>query len=59
MWDLWCYRENVGWWLEEAGFDDVRDVAGHITEFICEHKTDVEKDKVQFAIVPNGIPKAK
>jgi hypothetical protein len=58
MWDLWVYRFNVGWWIEERGFDDIRDAAGQIAEFIREHKTEDNYDKFQFAIVPHGKPLA-
>ena len=57
MWDLWFYRENVGWWLEESGFDTPADAAGHIEQFKIDHP-DYNLPKYQFAITPHGVPLA-
>lgn len=52
MYDLWVWRESVGWWLEEAACFSI-DEAGMLAEELRkENATDPAKFGV--AIVPTG-----
>lgn len=56
QYDLWVYRENVGWWLEEEGFA-LAFAPTEIRKFMKEHK-ETHPVKLQFALVPSGTPMA-
>lgn len=46
QYDLWVYRENVGWWLEEEGFA-LAFAPTKIRKFMKEHK-ETHPVKLQF-----------
>lgn len=55
LWALWVYRVNVGWWLEERGYDNFADITGAAEEFLKIHAAPVSEGKVGIAILPTGM----
>lgn len=56
MFNLWLYRINVGWWLEEAGYDNMEDASASgiekVEKHVAEHPN--ARGKMAFAVGPAG-----
>lgn len=51
-WDVWWYRENIGWWLEESECG-MRQITAVMRRMLHEHPDD-DQTKYAFMVVPHG-----
>lgn len=51
--DVWLYVQQVGWWLQESGYDNAHDAAGGLQESLNGPEND--NGKMYGCIVPAGF----